>query len=193
MIKTIILSLMCLFFQACSSINYVDFEPATFKVSGKFAVMNGIIDSDIKQKLENLVKNHPEVKTIIMQNVEGSVDDEANLQAGLYVRKMGFNTIVAKNGIIASGGTDFFLAGNQRTVFKGAKIGVHAWSSEEVDDAINVPKNDLVHEEYLRYYEKLGIPTDFYWFTIESASSDDIHWMSKSEQKLYKIETNYRR
>ena len=63
-----------------------------------------------------------------MQNVQGSVDDEANIAAARLVRERGLNTLIPGSGMIASGGTDFFLAGVKRTVQPGAKIGVHSWT-----------------------------------------------------------------
>ena len=32
--------------------------------------------------------------------------------------------------MIESGGVDYFLAGNQRIVASGAKIGVHSWAAD---------------------------------------------------------------
>lgn len=34
------------------------------------------------------------------------------------------------NGVIASGGTDFFLAGTTRRIGDDTKIGVHSWSDD---------------------------------------------------------------
>ena len=35
----------------------------------------------------------------------------------------------------------------------------------------------------------MGIPADFYWFTLEAAPADDIHWMSRDEMETYAVVT----
>ena len=32
---------------------------------------------------------------------------------------------------------------------------------------------------YLEYGRQMGLPEDFYWFTIDAASPQDIHWMTE--------------
>jgi len=56
-----------------------------FAVRGDWAIMNGEITSKIVEQLNTLVKNNPQVKTIVMANVPGSSDDEMNLKAGLVI------------------------------------------------------------------------------------------------------------
>lgn len=162
-------------------------EKLTFLVKGNQAEMTGVIDSDTPKAIEKLLKEHPNLTTIVMKNVPGSMDDEANLKASLLVRQHGLNTVVPKDGMIASGGTDFFLAGVKRTVEEGAKVGVHSWASDSIDNASLLPKNDLEHKKYLDYYEAIGIPASFYWFTIEAAVASDMHWMTHEEMVKYQM------
>ena len=162
------------------------YESASFEVKGDVAVMTGVIDNKIGTKLETLLERHPEVKTIIMRHVEGSVDDEANLKAASMVRERGLHTLIPADGLVASGGTDFFLAGVQRTVEAGAMIGVHSWSGLSVEGA-DLPRDHPEHQPYLRYYRAMGIPAEFYWYTLRAAPSDEMHWMSKDEQRRYRI------
>ena len=35
----------------------------------------------------------------------------------------------------------------------------------------------------------MGIAEDFYWFTLNAADADDIHWMTRTEMKRYKMLT----
>ena len=35
------------------------------------------------------------------------------------------------------------------------------------------------------YYEEMGITENFYWFALEAASADDIHWMTQEELTTY--------
>ena len=82
---------------------------ASFVVKEGVAYMNGTICSSTPAKVLELLVTHPEVKTIELQIVPGSIDDVANLRASLYAHKFGLNTKVTSNSMIASGGTDFFL------------------------------------------------------------------------------------
>ena len=164
------------------------YESASFQVTGDAAVMTGVIDNEIGAKLETLLERHPEVKTIIMRHVEGSVDDEANLKAARMVRERGLNTLIPADGLVASGGTDFFLAGVRRTVEAGAMIGVHSWSGLTIEGA-DLPRDHPEHQPYLSYYRAMGIPTEFYWYTLQAAPGDEMHWMSQDEQRRYRIAT----
>ncbi|WP_299727934.1 alpha/beta hydrolase [uncultured Endozoicomonas sp.] len=188
MFERLFLLIIAFILPGCA-VDFDDYEPIRFEVSGTSVTMNGVITSDITGKLQTLLNKHPEITTIIMETVDGSVDDEANLEAARLVRAKGLNTIISGHGEVASGGTDFFLAGVNRTVERGAKVGVHSWAALGINDANSLPKDHPEHQNYLKYYQEMGIPDDFYWFTLASASSSDMHWMSPKEQKLYKIST----
>lgn len=183
--KQIFIFFVLLHLNGCAMLQ--GYEAANFTVHGNTAVMVGVIDSDIVDDLEQLLENNPQLKTIVMQDVEGSVDDEANLIAARIVRQRKLNTLVPSNGVIASGGTDFFLAGVNRTVQPGAEIGVHSWAGDGIEDAAQLPRTHPQHAEYLNYYKEMGIPSEFYWFTLKAAPSYDIHWMTEAQIKQYKI------
>ena len=40
---------------------------------------------------------------------------------------------------------------------------------------------------YLEYYKDMGIPEDFYWFTLEAAPYDGIHEMTREEMLQYEL------
>ncbi len=134
------------------------------------------------------LQNIPHKKLFIMQDVPGSYDDETLWDVIITVRELGYDTHVPKNGIISSGGVDFFTGGVKRTVVFPAKIGVHSWA-HKIDDimktAQDYEENSEFHKPYIALYEELGIPRDFYWFTIESAPYDEMHWMTEAEVKKY--------
>uniref|UniRef100_A9AB98 Uncharacterized protein n=1 Tax=Methanococcus maripaludis (strain C6 / ATCC BAA-1332) TaxID=444158 RepID=A9AB98_METM6 len=164
-------------------------EPAIFEINGNIAIMVGIINENIVEEVENLINNHPEVKTIIMLNVPGSVNSNANLKAGRIIRTNNISTVVPKNGYIASGGTVFFCAGVNRTVEKGAKVGVHSWKNDVVTDASKIPKNNSFHRPYVIYFKEMGISDEFYWFMISSAPSFGMYYLNDYELKKYGIIT----
>ena len=165
-----------------------DNSPAIFRVEGEIAMMTGVICSSTPAKVLELIFEHPQVNTIEMIHVPGSIDDVSNLRASLYVHQFGLNISLNQNSIIASGGTDFFLAGKERTVVKGAKIGVHSWSGGS-KAATELSKKHKAHQKYLDYYRIVNIPDSFYWYTLEAAPADDIRFMTEEEIQLYKIRT----
>ncbi|MCT4636172.1 MAG: hypothetical protein N4A72_00555 [Bacteroidales bacterium] len=163
--------------------------PVSFKVKSGVAYMYGVISSDTPAKVLQLIFEHPEVKVIEMVSVPGSINDVANLRAALYIRKFGLSTRLTSTSMVSSGGTDFFLAGVNREVEKGAKIGVHSWGAGPGEQGKDFPKDDPEHQKYLDFYSKVGIPSAFYWYTLEMAPADGMHWMTDSEIVKYKIET----
>jgi len=158
--------------------------PVRFDVRGDQAFMSGVIGVSTPFRVMELVHYHPEVKTIIMNDVPGSIDDYSSLRAARIVRKHGLNTHVPSDGEVASGGTDFFQAGVSRTCGKGAKFGVHSWA-EFGTEGTDYPRNDEVHDMYLEYCDEMGISQSFYWYTLEAASAEDIHYMTDKELAQY--------
>ena len=97
-------------------------------------------------------------------------------------------THLPKEGEIASGGTDFFLAGHERTLEAGSRIGVHSWSGLDGEEGVDVPRDDPQHQLYLEYYRAMEIPEASYWFTLEAAPAAGVHWMSTSELEQFGFE-----
>jgi Ca2+-binding EF-hand superfamily protein len=161
---------------------------AGFRVSDGVAVMSGLIDSETPARVLRLVFEHPDVRTIEMKLVPGSIDDEANLRAAAFVRRFGFTTLIRSQSTIASGGTDFFLGGKQRVVEPGARLGIHSWGGPGFEGQ-DVPRDDPQHRLYLDYYEEMGIPAEFYWRTLEAAPADGIHWMTEPELERFRFRT----
>ena len=153
---------------------------ATFDVRGERAVMRGVIGATTPARVLELVFSHPEVQTLVLAEVPGSIDDVANLRAGRYIRQLGLNTHVPRNGEVASGGTDLFLAGNRRSAGRGALFGIHSWDGGPVA-ATDLPRDHEEHRLYLDYYDEMGIPAEFYWRTLSAAPPEDIHWMTEEE------------
>ncbi len=166
-----------------------DYEPAAFTVDGDQAVMNGVIDGTTPGRVEDLIADYPEVALIIMQDVPGSDNDEANIEAARLVRSHGYATHVPADGEIASGGVDFFLAGVERSYADGAKFGVHSWAAGSGETGADIPQDDPEHELYLDYYAEMGVAADFYWFTLDAAPAESIHWMTADELVLYEFAT----
>lgn len=93
-------------------------------------------------------------------------------------------------GFIASGAVDFFIAGARRTadVAGGARLGVHTWGGDGFVGA-DLPRDHPDHRPYLDYYAEMGVPADFYWFTLEAAPLETVHIMTAEEVEFYGLLT----
>ena len=162
----------------------VELAGEDFEVDGTVAVMRGVINAATPARVLELAFRHPEVRTLVLADVPGSIDDVANLRAGRYLRELGFDTHVPTGGEVASGGTDLFLAGVRRSAGNSALFGIHSWDGGPVA-AIDLPRDHEEHRLYLDYYEEMGIPAAFYWRTLEAAPPEDIHWMTDEELERF--------
>ncbi len=151
--------------------------------------MRGVIYSNTHNDIRQTLNNNPQLTTLVMEDVPGSIDDEINLLASREIRSRNLNTYIPDSGMVASGGTDMFLAGKERAVHETAKLGVHSWSGGDLE-ALEYPRDHEEHKKYLDYYVEMDIPTDFYWYTLEAAPADTIHWMTLPEIGKYQVVTN---
>jgi hypothetical protein len=157
---------------------------ADFEVTGEVAIMRGVIGARTPARVLELAVISPGVRTIVLTEVPGSIDDGANVRAGRYIRQLGLDTHVPAGGEVASGGTDLFLAGNHRSAKPGALFGIHSWDGGPVA-ATDLPEDHEQHRLYLDYYEEMGIPAEFYWRTLSAAPPEGIHWMTEEELERF--------
>lgn len=173
-----------------AEITYMNLITLTeFTVDGDKLYMNGEINTKTPEQLKKVISENPQVKTIVMLVVPGSNDDDANLPMAKWVREKGLNTYLTNNSFVASGGTDFFIAGNKRIMEDGAKVGVHSWSDSFGKEAKDIPKNHPDHEMNRKYIEDMLGKDDFYWYTIYAAPANDIYYMTNEEILKYNMVT----
>lgn len=152
--------------------------------------MDGVINSSSLRDFNDLIQAYPEINRINIFEVDGSDDDEINLLVSKRVYDLGISTHLVDEGLIASGGVDFFLSGRTRTKGINTFIGVHSWSdgvNEATDFAVGHPN----HMPYIEYYVSVGFTQEaaeaFYYFTINAARAADIHWMTDAELAQYGV------
>jgi len=156
------------------------------------ARLDGSLGSSTYDQLAYLVETFPEVHTIALSDVPGSVNDEANMETGRMLRAAGLDTRLVDGGAAYSGGVDLFCAGVGRSVGTDPTLGVHSWSDGE-NSAHELPEDHPGHVAQVAFFtEMLGpeLGPDFYWFTIYSAPADDIHVMSDEEIDRYGLLTD---
>lgn len=168
-------------------------SPVEFEVQGDLAVMTGTIGADFVHRTCDLVEDDPQVGTVELLDVPGSsTEGDQTLEAGLVLREAGLGTVVPGDGQIESGGVDFFLAGSTREVADGACLGVHATEIDLGDgpiSAADLPPDDPEHEPYVEYFRSIGIPEDFYWFTLSAAPPAGIHYLTPDEMVRFAVVT----
>ena len=187
---------LCLFtilaiaLSACDALSGEDYDPLHFSSDGQKLIATGAIDSSSPSAFTEALRQSPNAQVLVLQNIPGSVDDDANLEMARAIRISGLDTFVPRDGMVASGGTDLFLAGVKRTAEAGACFGVHSWSSgPDTPKATDLPSNHEEHQKYLSYYDTMGIPKTFYWYTLKAAPAEGIHWMSAQEINTYHMTT----
>lgn len=194
-LKFLPIFLILLFLNACASkYDELDLEKLNkeklteLKVNGEKLYISGIINERAYFDIKKVLENNPQLKIAILDNIEGSIDDDFNLKASLLIHKAKLDTFVPKNSEIYSGAVDMFCAGKERIVQKGAIIGVHSWGDDYMEGS-KISKSDPIHKIYLDYFNQVACSSSFYWYTLEAANADDIHIMNEKELFKYKVAT----
>lgn len=169
-------------------------EVTVFQVTGEWRgvlLMEGTINSDTPHQLSAILEAEPQIRTIVLLRCLGSSDDEANFPMARGVRARGLNTHLTATSEIYSGCVDFFLAGNVRTMEPGARVGVHSWYDDDDEmDGVDYPRDAPDHELNRRYVEDMLGTDAFYWFTLEAAPADGMHYMTGDEIARYGLLTH---
>ena len=163
-------------------------ETTEFVVDNDTLYMSGEINSKTDTQFVQVITANPQITTIVECGVPGSLDDDTMIALSYQVRDLGLNTHLTSQSVIASGGVDFFLAGVERTMESGAKVGVHSWSDGR-RDAKDFPRDASEHEANRKYIADMLGDDAFYWFTIYAAPADDIYWMRPDEIVEYGLLT----
>lgn len=167
---------------------------STFEINGNQAVVRGTLGSRTFLQMQHLLDAHPEVDTLVLQQIDGSENDEVNVETGRLVRSAAMTTIVPADGAIFSGGVDLFAAGAVRLAEPGATLGVHAWCcGPNGESAHELDQSDPAHGTQLAYFtEMLGpdLGPRFYFFTLQAAPFDGIENMTPAELDYFDLVTD---
>jgi hypothetical protein len=155
-------------------------ESTAFRVAGTRLLMSGVITSATPRQFERIIAANPQITTLVERDVEGSVDDEAMIAMGYRVRALGLNTHLDGDSRVFSGGSQLFLAGVERSMIRGAVIGVHSWRSGRRDGA-QYAQHSPKHAMNRQYVEDMLGNDAFYWFTLAAAPSGGMYVMREKE------------
>lgn len=167
-------------------------ERLVLSVRGGLLYVKGVVNRSSDRQVRRALLNAPDVDVVVLTHVPGSADDATTLALGRMLRNARYTTYLPAGALVASGGTDLFLAGADRIVERGAQVGVHSWDDDDATAGDALPRDAPHHKIYLDYYRDIGIDVDFYWFTLQAAPPDGIHWMTEAEMAQYAVYTHLR-
>lgn len=158
------------------------------KVEGEQAFVTGTLGTEFYVQLSELIAQNPAVKTLVLQNIQGSLNDAINMHSGRLVRNAQLTTLMPPNGEAHSGGVDLFASGYKRVYQAGGQLGVHSWCCVDGKHAGELSKDHEAHGAQLTYVrEMLGaeLGPEFYFFTLAAAPFNGIHLMTQAEIDKY--------
>ncbi|MGR5364236.1 hypothetical protein ACPV54_25505, partial [Vibrio mediterranei] len=162
-----------------------------FELDGNKAILTGELGTRTYLQLRDITVKHPEIDTVVIKAVNGSINDDINMHTGNLLRNSGLNTEIPENGYAYSGGVDLFSAGVLRDVKQGGVVGVHSWCcSVNGKTADKLSKNDPAHHDQITYFKKMlgeSNGPEFYFFTINSAPFNGIYKMTRKELNKYHL------
>lgn len=137
--------------------------------------------------VKQVLRDNPQIEHIVLRNMPGTQDADTNIVIARLLRDKGISTHLERRSRIASGAVDLFIAGKERTMECGAKIGVHAWSSGHINprEMARDPRQTY-HEGFLA---DMGVDPHFYVFTREAAPPESLHFLTTEEIERYRLLT----
>ena len=162
----------------------------SIRVSGDTAFVDGITSGRDQGAVRALLREHPQVRRLVLGDMPGTRDVVSNYRLGRTIREAGLATELLETSRIASGAVDLFLAGTTRRVACGARIGVHSWGGAGFDaqdvgwDTLRAMSRD--------YIADMGVDPDFYDFRTQAAGIEDIHWLTDAQIARFNVTTEPR-
>jgi hypothetical protein len=152
----------------------------TVRLDGPRMVLSGQITSRTPRSFLAALNDNPQVKVIVPFDMSGSVDEMAVYRMGDAIRARGLDTHLTAQSEIYSGAVNLFLAGNRRTIERGAVMGVHSWA-DGFGEGSSYPRGAREHEGNVAYTRAMLGSDAFYWFTLQAAPSDGIRVLTQAE------------
>lgn len=141
--------------------------------------------ADVRQQLDA----NPQIETIVLKHVPGTKHLGVNTRIAQMIRARGINTHLENTSFIASGGVDLFLAGQERTMECGARIGVHSWQSHDGESPRTLG-HDPIEDRMERFHATLDIDPDFYAFARDAAPHSSLYFLSRNDLERFNLLTH---
>ncbi len=176
--------------QTGPAARYDRYAPLSLIADGDTARLYGSIKSESPEIVAAFLDANPATRTLAFVDMPGSSDDVAALEIARLIRASGLNTHLPSDARIESGAVMVFAAGVQRTAECGARAGVHAWWDTAGYSAQDVGPDHPGHAHFIAYYAQMGLPDNYYWFTMNAAPPEGMHMLSMNEMNEYGLLTS---
>ena len=151
--------------------------------------LDGTLGSASLRQLRGYLAANPQVQTLELGRMSGTIDVDATLDMARWVRRQQLDTALTAQSWIASGAVDLFVSGVDRSMTCGALVGVHAWAYTRGVDGTDIENpNDYRHRAQISFLNDMGLDGDsFYWFKMRAAPPEDMHYMSVDEINRFRL------
>ena len=161
-------------------------ERFTLRVEDTVAYAYGGTDTDSYADVLEQLDENPQVDTIVLRHVPGTTDLRVNSRIAELIRARGIDTRLDSTSYIASGGVDLFLAGEERSMECGARIGVHSWANTEGEEPRTLGF-DPIEGRMEAFHARLGVDPDFYSFARDAAPHSSLYFLSRDDIATYDL------
>ena len=149
---------------------------------GKIATVKGTLTTAFPVALSLLNHEHADVRTLRLQDIQGSIDTEDALTVTMQkTHSFGYVTYMKQGDTVLSGGANLFYAGRYRFAEKGATIGIHSHGDP---DGNTITSNQYDH--YGKLYKSMGLTPELYELE-KNIPNQKMHYLSHAEMIKYNI------
>ncbi|WP_298913541.1 hypothetical protein [uncultured Algimonas sp.] len=141
--------------------------------------------ADVRRQLDE----NPQLETIVLKHVPGTTHLGENTRIAQMIRARGLNTHLESTSFIASGGVDLFLAGRERTMECGARLGVHSWQNQHGESPRTLG-HDPIQDRMERFHASLDVDPDFYAFARDAAPHSTLYFLSRDDLERFGLLTD---
>lgn len=190
----LLLCIMASFFYGCTD-SIVELEAVfgdfTLDLDRKIAVFDGTIDSEAEADLSEMLGFYNTVEEIRFENATGASSASSAFAMAELISANNLTTSIVENGEISQFATYVFLGGTSRSLGDNAKIGVNSWQTNNGIEASTLSEDNNVHDPFISFLMNNGYSEDdaqeFYFFTLNAASSSEVHYLSKEEINNFRL------
>lgn len=150
------------------------------------AEMVGVTDQQSPAQFRAMLRDFPQLRTLVLVECPGTDHDIANLAVGRMIRGARIETYVPAHGSVRSGAVELFLAGERRRIDDGAEFAVHSWRDTRGREAGDFGADEGANATYLAYYREMGMSARqaraFYDMT-NSVPHADARWLTAQDMR----------
>jgi len=191
-------AIYAIFLFSCTPEESEETEVQLETIFGSFEVLedntvflSGNLTENSAADITSLIESYPNTSLITMGDVDGATSHEAAFEAARIVRANNIDIHISDNSTVRKEATNFMLGGIKRTKGNGVRIGVSAWINESGMEATDFDFGDPAHLPWINFYQEMQftfqLASDFYFFSINAATSNDILFLTEDQLNTFDI------